>query len=64
MQKKIAVAKFALAHPNEREEISDPLQKTVCMELQEYCNNTTDSILKKLRPKVLPAFSIKVIISS
>ena len=56
------VANLAFAHPNVRVELVDPLRKTVGREFQEYCNNATDSLLKKSRPEDLAAFSNKVLV--
>ena len=56
------VANLAFSHPNVRDELSEPLQKVVCMEFQEFCNTSTDSVLKKTRPEDLAAFSNKVLV--
>ena len=44
------VANFTFEHPNIREELPDPLRRTVSKEFQECCGNATDSVLKKSRP--------------
>ena len=63
MQKKWkTVANLTFEHPNIREELPDPLRRTVIKEFQEYCNNATDSVLKKSRPDDLAAFSNKVLV--
>ena len=56
------VANLTFEHPNIREELPDPLRRTVSKEFQEYCNNATDSVLKKSRPDDLAAFSNKVLV--
>ena len=56
------VANLTFEHPNIREELPDPLRRTVSKEFQEYCNNATDSVLKKSRPDYLAAFSNKVLV--
>lgn len=56
------VANLAFEHPKVREELGDPLRRTVGKELKEYCNEDTDSVLKKSRPEDVAAFSNKVLV--
>ena len=56
------VANLTFEHPNIREELPDPLRRTVSKEFQEYCNNATDSALKKSRADDRAAFSNKVLV--
>ena len=51
---------LTFAHPNVQEELMDALRRSVSKEFEEYCNNATDSVLKKSRPEDLAAFSNKV----
>ena len=55
-------ANLAFAIPDVRKELSDPLRRTIAREFQEYCNNTTDSVLKKSRPDDLASFSNKLLV--
>ena len=56
------IANLTFEHPIIPEELPDPLRRTVSKEFQEYCNNATDSVLKKSRPDDLAAFSNKVLV--
>ena len=56
------VVNLAFAHQNVREELVDPLRTTVGREFHEYCNNSTDSVLKKSRPEDSAAFSNKLLL--
>ena len=55
-------ANLAFAIPEMREELADPLRRTIAREFQEYCNNTTDSVLKKSRPDDLVSFTNKLLV--
>ena len=50
------VVNLTFEHPNIREKLPDPLRRTVSKEFQEYCNNATDSVLKKSRADDLASF--------
>ena len=56
------VANLTFQHPNIPEELPDPLRRTVSKEFQEYCNNATDSVLKKSRTDDLAVFLNKVLV--
>ena len=56
------VANLTFQHPNIPEELPDPLRRTVSKEFQEYCNNATDSVLKKSRADDLAVFLNKVLV--
>ena len=56
------VANLTFEHPNIWEELPDPLRRTVSKEFQEYCNNATDSVLKKSRADDLATFLNKVLV--
>ena len=56
------VANLTFEHPNIWEELPDPLRRTVSKEFQEYCNNVTDSVLKKSRADDLATFLNKVLV--
>lgn len=54
------VANLTFEHPIIPEEF--PLRRTVSKEFQEYCNNATDSVLKKSRADDLAVFLNKVLV--
>ena len=56
------VANLTFQHTNIPEELPDPLRRTVSKEFQEYCNNATDSVLKKSRADDLAVFLNKVLV--
>ena len=56
------VANACFQHPHLREELTEPLRKAVNAEFKEYCNNSTDSVLKKSSPEDLAAFSNKILV--
>ena len=56
------VANLTFQHLNIPEELPDPLRRTVSKEFQEYCNNATDSVLKKSRADDLAVFLNKVLV--
>lgn len=49
---------LAFAIKDVRDKLADPLRRTIAVEFQEYCNNTTDSELKKSRPHDWPPLPI------
>lgn len=52
------VVNLAFAIKDVRDKLADPLRRTIAVEFQEYCNNTTDSELKKSRPHDWPPLPI------
>ena len=56
------VANLTFQHLNIPKELPDPLRRTVSKEFQEYCNNATDSVLKKSRADDLAVFLNKVLV--
>ena len=51
------VANMIMKHSHVRQELEEPLRKAVAGEFKEYCQDTTDSMLKKSSPEDLSAFS-------
>ena len=51
------VANMIMKHSHVQQELEEPLRKAVAGEFKEYCQDTTDSILKKSSPEDLSAFS-------
>ena len=53
---------MAFQHASIREELGDPLRRTISREFEEYCSEATDSILKKSSPVELATFPNKVLV--
>ena len=51
------VANMIMKHSHVQQELEEPLRKAVAGEFKEYCQDTTDSMLKKSSPEDLSAFS-------